>query len=134
MDRYDESAIDWTKVTGICGFCDGSCNDKVCGAGITISFFIQELGWVMRCKKCGPMEGSNSLYAELGGCAMLIESFIIWLQKAGSRPVVVKIKFNSIIFRFYFCTVHLVFQLVYPAILLYTVCIFRWVTKHWRRL
>ena len=40
MEWKDESAIDWTKVTGICGFWDGSCNDKVCGAGITISFFI----------------------------------------------------------------------------------------------
>ena len=65
MEWNDESAIDWTKVTGICGFWDGSCNDKVCGAGITISFFIQGLDWVMRYKKCGPVEGSNSLDSDL---------------------------------------------------------------------
>ena len=46
---------------------------------------------VMRYKKCGPVEGSNSLDAELGGCAMLIESLKFWLQKAGSRLVVVRI-------------------------------------------
>ena len=40
----DESVTDWTKVTGICGFWDGSCNGKVCGAGITISFFIHGVG------------------------------------------------------------------------------------------
>ena len=70
----DESAIDWTKATGMCGFLDGSCNDKVCGAGITISIFRQELGGggVMRYKKCGLVERSNSLDAELGGCAMQI--------------------------------------------------------------
>ena len=42
-------------------------------------------------KKCGPVEGSNSLDAELGGCVMLIESLKIWMQKAESRPEVVKI-------------------------------------------
>ena len=42
-EHNKEAEIDWTKVTGICGFWDGSCNDKVCGAGITISFFIQGL-------------------------------------------------------------------------------------------
>ena len=131
MEWNDESAIDWTKVTGIC---DGSCNDKVCGAGSTISFFIQGLGWVTRYKKCGPVKGSNSLDAELGGYAMLTESVKICLQKAESCLEVVKIYFSSIIIRFYFCTVHLVFQLEDLAILLYTVCIFRWFTKHGRRL
>ena len=33
--------------------------------------------------------------------------------------------------RFYLCTIHVVFQLVYPAILLYTVCIFRWIYQAW---
>ena len=51
MEWNDESAIDWTSVTGICGFWDGSCTDKVCGAGITISVFIQGLEWVIRFKK-----------------------------------------------------------------------------------
>ena len=41
------------------------------------------LGWVMRYKKNGPVEGSNSLDAELGGCATLIESLKIWLRKCG---------------------------------------------------
>ena len=91
MEWNDESAIDWTSVTGICGFWVGSCTDKVCGAGITFSFFTQRLGWVIRYEKCGPVEGSNSLDAELGGCAMLIESLKFWLQKAESRPVVVEI-------------------------------------------
>ena len=59
----------------------GGCNDRVCGAGITISIFIQGLASVVRYKKCGPVEGSNSLDAELGGCAMLIESLKIWLRK-----------------------------------------------------
>ena len=44
MEWNDDPSIDWTSVTGICGFWDGSCNDKVCCAGITISFFIQVLG------------------------------------------------------------------------------------------
>ena len=79
----DESAIDWTKATGMCGFWDGSCNDKVCGAGITISIFRQELGGVMRYKKCGLVERSNSLDAGLGGCAMQIESLKFWLRKCG---------------------------------------------------
>ena len=51
MEWNDESATDWTSVTGICGFWDGSCTDKVCGASITISFFIQGLEWVIRYKK-----------------------------------------------------------------------------------
>ena len=73
MEWKDESAIDLTNVTGICGFWDGISNDKVCGAGITISFFIEGLVWVIRYNKCGPVKGSNSLDAELGGCVMLIE-------------------------------------------------------------
>ena len=42
-------------------------------------------GWDGLCgtKKCGPVEGSNSLDAEHGGCAMLIESLKIWMQKNG---------------------------------------------------
>ena len=64
MERNDESAIDWTSVTGICGFWVGSCTDKVCGAGITISLFKQVLGWVIRNKKCGRVKGSNSLDAD----------------------------------------------------------------------
>ena len=83
MEWNDESAIDWTKVTRICGFWHGSCNDNVCGAGITISFSIQVLGWVTRYKKCGSVEVSNSLDARLGVCAMLIESLKIWMQKCG---------------------------------------------------
>ena len=66
----DESAIDWTKVIGTCGFWDGSCNDTVCVASNTISIFIQ--GFAVQ--KCGKVEGSKSLDAELGLCAMLIES------------------------------------------------------------
>ena len=50
MEWKDESATDWTKATGIWGFWDGSCDDKVCGAGITISIFLQGVGWVMRFK------------------------------------------------------------------------------------
>ena len=101
---------------------------------ITILIFIQGVEWVMRYKQCGPAEGSNSLDAELGGCAMLTERLKIWLQRAESLPAVVNIQFNSIMIRFHFCTVHLVFQFVYPAIFLYTVCFFRRVTKHVRRL
>ena len=48
------------------GFWDGSCTDKVCGAGITISFFIQGLRSVIRYNKCVPVKDSNSLDAELG--------------------------------------------------------------------
>ena len=61
----------------------GVAKDNVCGACITISFFIQGLGWVTRYKKCGPVVGSNSLDADLGGCAMMTESQKIWLQKSG---------------------------------------------------
>ena len=70
------------EVTGICGFWDGSCNDKICGAGITILLFTQGTGWVTIYKKCGPVPGTNSLDAELGGCAMLIESLDMWLRKS----------------------------------------------------
>ena len=91
MEWVDESAIDWTKVTGICGFWAGSGNDKVCGAGITISFCIQELEWVIRYKKCAPVTGSNSLDVELGGCVRLIESLKFWYRNAGSRLEVFKI-------------------------------------------
>ena len=114
MEWKDESAIDWTKVTGICGFWDGSCNDKVCGASITISFFIQELGLVIRFKKCGPVKGSNSLDAELGGCAMLIESLKIGLPKSGKSS----------------CSTSCVSARL-PAILLYIVCIFLWIYQAW---
>ena len=51
MKWNDECAIDWTSVTVICGFCDGSCIDKVCGAGPT-PLFCQG---VMR---FGPVPGS----------------------------------------------------------------------------
>ena len=34
MEWNDEFAIDWTKVTRICGFRHGSCNDKECGAAL----------------------------------------------------------------------------------------------------
>ena len=83
MEWIDDSAVDWTKVTGINGFWDGSSNDKACGAGITISIFIQGLEWVARYKKCLLVIGSNSLDAELGGCAMLIESLKIWMRECG---------------------------------------------------
>ena len=43
---------------------------KVCGAGFTISIFMQGLGMgLCGTKNCGPVEGSNSLDAELVGCA-----------------------------------------------------------------
>ena len=45
----------------------------------------------MRYKKCGPVEVSNSLDAELGGCAMLIESLKTWVRKCGSRLEIVKV-------------------------------------------
>ena len=60
------------------GFWDGSCTDKVCGAGITISFFIQGLAWVIRYNKCVPVKDSNSLDAELGRCVTKS-----WMQKCG---------------------------------------------------
>ena len=90
MEWNDESAIDWTSVTGICGFWDGSCTEKVCGAGITVSFFKQGLGWVIRYKKCGPVKSSNSLDAELGGCVMLIESRKIWMHKCEKSSVLLR--------------------------------------------
>ena len=79
-----DSTIEWAEVTGICGFWDGSCSDNICGAGITILLFTQGAGWVRRYKKCGPVPGTNSLDAELGGCAMLIESLNTWLRKCGT--------------------------------------------------
>ena len=50
MEWNDESAIDWTKVTGICRLWDGSCNDKVCCAGITISFLLYGTKNADQCK------------------------------------------------------------------------------------
>ena len=35
-------------------------------------------------QKCGPVEGTNSLDAEVGGCAMLMESLNKWLLERGS--------------------------------------------------
>ena len=78
-----DSVIDWAEVTGICGFWDGSCSDHMCGAGITILLVTQSAGWVTRFQKCGKVKGKNSLDAELGGCAMLIESLNTWLRKCG---------------------------------------------------
>ena len=125
-----ECAIDWTSVTEICGFWDGSCNDKVCGTGITMSFFMQGLGWVIRYKKCEPVQGSNSLGAELGGCAMLIESLKLWLQK---RKVVLRwLRFNSIQLQFDFIPVRTsCVSARLLAILQYTACIFRWISQAW---
>ena len=85
----DESATRWTKVTGM------RCVDKVCGADITISIFLQGLGWVMRCTKCRPVEGSNSLDAELGVCAML--------RKVVLRSLQFKFKFNIIVVECFLC-------------------------------
>ena len=55
--------------------------------------------WVIRLEKYGPVEGSNSLDAELGGCAMLIESLKFWLQKAESRPAIIKIQLHTVVNR-----------------------------------
>ena len=58
-----------------------ACNDHICGAGIIILLFSPKTGWITIYKKCGPVPGNNSLDAELGGCAMLIENLHIWLRK-----------------------------------------------------
>ena len=79
----DESAIDWTKVTGICGFWDGSCNDKICGASIAISFFTQGLGWVIRYKNADQWKVPTLWMLIFWRCAMLIESLKIWMRKCG---------------------------------------------------
>ena len=81
---YD-SFIDWTKVSGICGFWDGSCNEYYCGASMNILLFTPATGWITIFKKCGPVPGNNSLDSELGGCAMLMENLNIWLRKCGKN-------------------------------------------------
>ena len=78
MEWKDESATDWKPRRG---------QDSEMGAVMTESVvpaydcdLHTELGWVLRHINSGRVEGSNSLYSELGGCAMLIENIKIWLK------------------------------------------------------
>ena len=75
--------IDWDEVTGICGFWDGSCSNNMCGAGIAILLYTHGTGWITWYKQRGQVPGTNSLDAELGNCAILIERLQIWLRKCG---------------------------------------------------
>ena len=56
--------------------------DFVLHTGVGVGYTVQN---------CGPVEGSNSLDAELGGFAMLFEILKFRSQTAGSRPVMVTI-------------------------------------------
>ena len=71
------------EVTGICGFWDGSCNNNMRGAGIAFLLYTRDTGWITWHKKCELVPGTNSLDAERGGCAMLIESLQEWLSLSG---------------------------------------------------
>ena len=78
----DTVNVVWSEVTGLCGFWDGSCENGKCGAGIMIQAFTDALGWAPIHKKCGPVQGQNSLDAELGGCGMLMENLRQWIDKS----------------------------------------------------
>ena len=47
-----------------------------------IQAFMNGLGWAPIHKKCGPVQGQNSLDAELGGCGMLMENLRQWIDKS----------------------------------------------------
>ena len=66
-------AFAWADVTGICGFCDGSCRTVGCVASMWINNVTGALGWHTVLKKCELVPGVNSLFAEICGCSMLIE-------------------------------------------------------------
>ena len=42
----------------------------------------ETLGWVLVCKKCGPVTGQNFLDAEMGGCGILLETLRPWIEKS----------------------------------------------------
>ena len=63
----DTADVIWSGVAGLCGFWDGSCERRVCGAGTTIQVFTTTMGRVTNFTKCGPVPGWSSLDAELGG-------------------------------------------------------------------
>ena len=60
----DTAQIMWSEVTELCGFWDGSCGTGNCGILITACSDLQ--GRSPTDKKCGPVPGNNSWYAELG--------------------------------------------------------------------
>ena len=61
----DTTYVVWSEVTGLCGFWDGSCDDGKCGAGIMIQAFPH----------------FQKMYAELGGCDMLMENLRACVNK-----------------------------------------------------
>ena len=71
-ERTDTVNVDLSEVTCLCGFWDGSCERGTCGAGIMILVFTKTPGWATIHRKCGAVLGWNSLDAELGGSAMLM--------------------------------------------------------------
>ena len=77
----DTAHVVWSEVIGLCGFWDGSCDNGNCGAGKLIMTCSEILGWFPIYKKCGPVSGSNSLDAELGGCGMLTDNMCQWIDK-----------------------------------------------------
>ena len=68
------------EVAGLCGFWDGSCQHRVCGAGMLIKVFTLTLGWATIHKKCGPVPGQNS-FDEIEGCSMLMGNLIKLVNK-----------------------------------------------------
>ena len=86
-----------------------------------------ELVWVMRYKKCRPGEGSNTLDAEFGGCAMPIESLTFWLQKRGKSSCGV----SKSISKSFSSIVYLVFSFSKPQPSSCTQCNFRWIYRAW---
>ena len=61
----DTTRVAWPDVTGLCGFLDGSCDNRNCGSGIVIVACSDLHGWSPFYKKCGLVLGVNSLDADL---------------------------------------------------------------------
>ena len=92
MEWNDESAIDWTSITGICGFLDGSCTDKECGArhhdfvlhtGVGVGYAVQKM------RTSGEVPTLWMLNLVVVPRRLTVSKN--WMQKAESRPEVVKI-------------------------------------------
>ena len=81
QEWLDTSRSVWSEVTSLCGFTDGSCDDGHRGGGIVIMAYLDMRGWFTFYKKCGLVPGNNSLDADMGGCGMLMDHLLEWIDK-----------------------------------------------------
>ena len=66
------------------GFWDCSCRKTLCGASVGINKFTPTLGCYTVHKRCEPVLGGISLFAEVSGCTLLFGSLKKWVDKCVS--------------------------------------------------